>query len=69
MSAPLRVAVVARAMAPLHGVGGLERSVHDLVVHLARLGVAVAVITPTPREPATARAFPATYHHVPYRSI
>lgn len=69
MSAPLRVAVVARAMAPLHGVGGLERSVHDLVVHLARLGVAVSVITPPPRDPTAARALPATFHHVPYRSF
>ena len=34
-AAPMRVAVVARAVMPLHGVGGLERSVHDLVRHLA----------------------------------
>jgi glycosyltransferase involved in cell wall biosynthesis len=33
--APLRVAVVTRAVMPLHGVGGLERSVYDLVRHLA----------------------------------
>ena len=32
---PLRVAVVARAVYPLHGLGGLERSVYDLVRHLA----------------------------------
>jgi glycosyltransferase involved in cell wall biosynthesis len=45
---PLRVAVVARAVMPLHGVGGLERSVRDLVRHLARRGVRVTLITPPP---------------------
>jgi glycogen synthase len=44
----LRVAVVARATMPLHGVGGLERSVRDLVRHLARLNVTVTLITPPP---------------------
>jgi glycosyltransferase involved in cell wall biosynthesis len=44
--APLRVAVVARATMPLHGVGGLERSVRDLVRHLAARGVHVTLITP-----------------------
>lgn len=46
---PLRVAVVTRAIAPVHGHGGLERHVHDLVGHLARLGVTVTVITRPPR--------------------
>ena len=45
---PLRVAVVARAVMPLHGVGGLERSVHDLVRHLAVKGVQITLITPPP---------------------
>ncbi len=45
---PLRVAVVARAVMPLHGVGGLERSVRDLVRHLARRGVRVTLIVPPP---------------------
>jgi len=44
--APFRVAVVARAVMPLHGVGGLERSVHDLVRHLAARGVDVTLICP-----------------------
>ena len=48
MSAALRVAVVARAVMPLHGVGGLERSVRDLVRHLAARGVDVTLITPPP---------------------
>jgi len=31
---------------PFHGFGGLERSVHDLVLHLARRGVMVTLIAP-----------------------
>ena len=46
MSRPLSVAVVARAVMPIHGVGGLERSVHDLVRHLAARGVDVTLIVP-----------------------
>jgi glycogen(starch) synthase len=45
---PLRVAVVARAVFPLHGMGGLERSVYDLVRYLAEAGVEVTLITRTP---------------------
>lgn len=69
MSVPLRVAIVSRAIAPLHGIGGLERSVHDLVVHLARRGLEVTVITPPPRDPAARYTLPATFLHVPYRSF
>lgn len=46
--AALRVAVVARAVSPLHGVGGLERSVRDLSRHLAGSGVEVTLIVPPP---------------------
>ncbi|MEO7192834.1 MAG: glycosyltransferase family 4 protein [Vicinamibacterales bacterium] len=46
MPQPLRVAVVSRAVMPLHGVGGLERSVRDLVRHLADRGVVVTLIVP-----------------------
>lgn len=49
MTTPLRVAVVSRAVMPLHGDGGLERSVHDLVRHLAARGVEVTLITPPGR--------------------
>jgi glycogen(starch) synthase len=45
---PLRVAVLARSVNPLHGHGGLERSVYDLVRHLARHNVKVTLITPPP---------------------
>jgi glycosyltransferase involved in cell wall biosynthesis len=44
--------VVTRAVSPLHGYGGLERHVHDLVRHLVRRGVAVTLVT----RPATAPA-------------
>ncbi len=44
----LRVAIVARSVYPLHGVGGLERSVYDLVRHLARADVEVTLITKPP---------------------
>jgi glycosyltransferase involved in cell wall biosynthesis len=73
MSKPLRVAVVARAVMPLHGVGGLERSVRDLVRHLAARGVEVTLITPPPpaavRREAAADPFASpriVMRHVPY---
>ena len=49
----LRVAVVARSTFPLHGLGGLERHVFDLVQYLANAGVDVTLITrpPLPRLP------------------
>lgn len=37
----MRVAMLARAVFPLHGYGGVERHVYHLTTHLARLGVAV----------------------------
>ena len=46
---PLRVAILARSVHPLHGVGGLERHVYDLLHHLARRGLAITLIT----KPAT----------------
>lgn len=69
---PLRVAVVARAVTPLHGLGGLERSVRDLVRHLAARGVEVTLITPpagteTRRTPADPFGSPRIHlRHVPY---
>lgn len=47
-AAPLRIAVVARAVMPLHRPGGLERSVRDLVRHLAAGDVDVTLIVPPP---------------------
>lgn len=57
MTTPLRVAVVARAVWSLHGYGGLERSVRDLVRHLAALDVDVTLITPPPSAPDADRPF------------
>jgi glycogen(starch) synthase len=50
---PLRVAVLSRAVFPLHGYGGLERHVYDLVRHLAGRGVRVTLITRPPSSPHT----------------
>lgn len=71
MPAPLRVGVVARAVLPLHGYGGLERSVHDLVRHLAQRGVRVTLIVPPARvqrdQPADPFASPLIHiRHVSY---
>jgi glycogen synthase len=44
----LRVAILARSVYPLHGVGGLERHVYDLVRHLIARDVHVTLITKPP---------------------
>ncbi len=43
ISQPLRVAMLARVVFPLHGFGGIERHVFHLVTHLARLGVRITL--------------------------
>ncbi len=43
--AGLRVAVLSRSVFPLHGVGGLERHVYDLVAALASRDVRITLIT------------------------
>jgi glycogen synthase len=48
---PLRVAILARSVHPLHGVGGLERHVYDLLHHLARRGLTLTLITKPPTTP------------------
>jgi glycosyltransferase involved in cell wall biosynthesis len=65
----LRVAVLSRAVTPLHGVGGLERSTFDLVQHLLERGARVALFTrpPTTREPWTHDRL--TFRFVPYRTF
>lgn len=45
MIARRRIAVVTRAVFPLHGAGGLERSVYDLVRHLTMAGARITLIT------------------------
>jgi glycosyltransferase involved in cell wall biosynthesis len=50
---PLRVAILARSVHPLHGVGGLERHVYDLLHHLARRGLTLTLITKPASTPGT----------------
>lgn len=50
----MRVAVLARAVFPIHGYGGLERSVYDLVRALAERQIDVTLITPTPTQEGAA---------------
>ncbi len=67
----MRVAVVARSVFPLHGLGGLERSVYDLVRYLVRANVGVSLITRTPLPGSTTAVVhpdvQATF--VPYRTF
>jgi glycosyltransferase involved in cell wall biosynthesis len=67
----LRVVVVARSVAPLHGAGGLERSVLDLVRYLAAHGVRVTLITRPPDAPAGTAVFGPGVDtvFVPYRTF
>jgi glycogen(starch) synthase len=69
----VRVAVLARAVFPLHGYGGLERSVYDLVRALANRDVEVTLITPPPpaggRVDAGAIDPRATIEVIPYRTF
>jgi len=48
----IQIALVARAVHPLHGYGGLERHVYDLARALADRDVAVTLITPPPANDA-----------------
>jgi glycosyltransferase involved in cell wall biosynthesis len=68
---PLRIAVLARSVFPLHGYGGLERHTGDLVRHLRSAGVRVELITRSPVEPATGNLDDVAdrVHVVPYRTF
>jgi glycosyltransferase involved in cell wall biosynthesis len=67
----IRVAIVARAVYPFHGVGGLERSVSDLARHLVREGLQVTLITRNPsRDHSNAGPDPGIrLMFVPYRTF
>lgn len=71
MTAPIRVVITSRAVFPIHGLGGLERSVYDLARHLANDGLGVTLITRTPDRPAQADAVhpDITVQYVPYRTF
>lgn len=65
------VAIVSRSVFPIHGPGGLERSVYDLSRHLARRGARVTLITRAPRPGAVADAPDprVSLRFVPYRTF
>jgi glycogen(starch) synthase len=67
----LRVAVVARSVFPLHGRGGLERHVYDLVRHVADRGHQVTLITKRPAEVCPASAIHPNLDliTIPYRTF
>jgi len=75
MTPALNVVVIARAVRPMHGEGGLERSVHDLVRHLAARQVHVTLITPpstSVRRIGSGDPFASPYitlRHVPYSTF
>jgi glycosyltransferase involved in cell wall biosynthesis len=61
---------VARAVFPLHGLGGLERSVYDLVRALSRSHLEVTLITRPPKQAGAAIFEPGvTTRFVPYRTF
>ncbi len=62
----LRLAVLTRATTPLHGVGGLERSTHDLVEHLLDRGVRITLLTRPPTRAAEWSRPGLTFRFVPY---
>jgi len=77
MREQLRVAIVSRAVYPLHGYGGLERHVADLARHLAKRGIGVNLITRTPGTAITPEdaaatigsGAPLTVRFVPYTTF
>lgn len=64
----MKVALLSRAVFPLHGHGGLERHVGSLKRHLGRAGCEVRVFTAPPRE-ALSEPRDESYQFVPYRVV
>lgn len=64
----IRVAITARSVFPLHGLGGLERSVYDLARYLVREGARVTLITRPASQPGTIHPAVST-QFVPYRTF
>lgn len=64
----MRVSVVTRSVFPLHGPGGLERSVYDLIRHLAARDLTVTLITRPPHAGIDASAIDSRIRavYVPY---
>lgn len=69
---PMRLALVTRAIYPVHGVGGLERSTYDLARHLLPHGVRLHIVTRPGRAPGGGDPLSSplvSWHHVPYRTF
>ena len=64
----MRVALLSRAVFPLHGHGGLERHVGSLKRHLERAGCELRVFTSPPQKPLT-EPRDESYVFVPYRAL
>jgi glycogen synthase len=69
-----RLVLTTRSIYPLHGVGGLERHLHDLVCYLAQAGVHVCVVTRPPvsvelREVVSFPSGQVEWLFVPYRTF
>ena len=64
----MKVALLSRAVFPLHGYGGLERHVGSLKRHLERAGCELRVFTSPPRH-ALSEPRDETYVFVPYRTL
>jgi glycosyltransferase involved in cell wall biosynthesis len=73
VSRAIRVAVVTRSVYPLHGHGGLERHVYDLIRYLANAGLRITLITrnsaATLRADADSIHPDITVHTIPYRTF
>jgi len=68
----MRVAILSRAVFPLHGYGGLERHVFDLVGALIERGIEVTLLSPPPSDPGfTAWSVHSglTSEFIPYRTF
>src|SRR5262245_66476024 len=63
--------IVARSVFPIHGPGGLERSVYDLARHLTKRDLTVTLITRTPRHDVAPDAIDSrvALKFVPYRTF
>lgn len=71
MIRPSKVTIVTRSVFPIHGAGGLERSVYDLARHLADRDINVTIVTRTPRHlPSVGAVHPrVSFRFVPYRTF
>jgi glycosyltransferase involved in cell wall biosynthesis len=58
----MKVALLSRAVFPLHGFGGLERHVYDLARALAERDIGVTLITPPPASGEDEAAAAAAIH-------